>query len=120
MKILYLSLDQPLNLHAVTTGNQVRVQGLRDVMENAGHEVVQLTYMADPEVAPNSSLYHSREELEDRIKQGQFDVIIAGYWSLLAHFSATDIPVVLDFIAPRLLEQIFRVPKLLRKMPVIY
>ncbi|MFT5320977.1 MAG: glycosyltransferase involved in cell wall biosynthesis [Pseudohongiellaceae bacterium] len=111
MKLLYLTLDTPLDIQQVATGNQVRVLGIREVLEDAGHEVVQLVYSSDPDTAVNANIYHSREELEALVGRGQFDVIIVAYWSLLADLPTTEVPIILDFIAPRLLELMFQAPE---------
>jgi hypothetical protein len=111
MKLLYLTLDTPLDIQTVATGNQLRVLGIREALEAAGHEVVQRVYTPDPDAAPNANTYHTREELEDSIRQEQYAGIIVGYWSLLAHLPGTELPVILDFIAPRLLELMFQEPE---------
>ena len=40
MKILYLTVEAPLDPAAVATGNQVRAQGLTEALEQAGHTVI--------------------------------------------------------------------------------
>jgi glycosyltransferase involved in cell wall biosynthesis len=111
MKILYLSLDPPLNLETVATGNQVRVQGILEILRKAGHDIVQ-SFPAPDHIATNSDsgCYRTKDELESFISGKKFDAILVGYWSLLSHLPDTRLPVVLDFIAPRMLELMFQEP----------
>ena len=132
MKLLYLTLEPPLDSGKVATGNQVRAQGIREVLEAAGHQVHQLAFMPEPvmtsaledaetpvplnnaEPSANSRIadrYKSAEELHSLIAQEAFDSIIVAYWYLLDHLPESDIPIVLDFIAPRLLEIMFQEPE---------
>jgi len=111
MKLLYLTLDAPLDPAAVATGNQVRARGLKEALERAGHKVDQLSPAEDG--ASNfdeQSVYRSRDELADVIDEGAYEAILVAYWSLLTHLPETDLPVILDFIAPRLLEIMFQEP----------
>lgn len=116
MKLLYLSLDPPLDPSRVATGNQVRVQGLREALERHGHEVTQAipseeAKPTDPE-SPGLLVYRTREELAEFVRDGGYGALVVGYWSLLDHLKAVDAPppVVLDVIAPRLLEALFQDP----------
>ena len=111
MNLLYLSLDEPLDPQTVATGNQVRVQGIRGALEATGHQVTQLSPATDQATSTIHEVYQTRDELSDQISHGQFDAILAGYWSLLAHLPQTELPVILDFIAPRLLELMFQDPE---------
>ncbi len=128
MKLLYLTLEPPLDTSKVATGNQVRAQGIREVLEKAGHQVCQLAFKPDAEDASAdsthqestvsqsaetqqlSSSYKSAEQLHSFISREEFDSIIVAYWYLLEHVPVSDTPVVLDFIAPRLLEIMFQKP----------
>ena len=118
MKLLYLTLEPPLDTGKVATGNQVRAQGIREVLEAAGHQVHQLAFMPaslhTTESPANSRItdsYKSAEQLHRFIAEEAFDSIIVAYWYLLDHLPESDIPVVLDFIAPRLLEIMFQEPE---------
>ncbi|MDG2177069.1 MAG: glycosyltransferase [Gammaproteobacteria bacterium] len=111
MKILYLSLDPPLNLETVATGNQVRVQGILETLQMAGHDIVQSFPAPDHNTSNfTSDCYRTKDELESFISGKKFDAIVVGYWSLLAHLPDTRLPVILDFIAPRILELMFQDP----------
>ncbi|MEX2365921.1 MAG: glycosyltransferase [Pseudohongiellaceae bacterium] len=106
MKLLYLSLHPPLDPAAVATGNQVRDAGLKKALEAAGHEVMSL--------APASSgksgdgFYTSGKELQGLLAESGADALMVGYWLLLEHLPQTSIPVIVDFIAPRLLEAMYQ------------
>src|SRR5210317_413051 len=118
MKLLYLTLEPSLDTGKVATGNQVRAQGIREALEAAGHQVHQLAFVpASPDTTEspaNSRItdsYQSAEQLHRFIAEEAFDSIIVAYWYLLDHLPESDIPVVLDFIAPRLLEIMFQEPE---------
>lgn len=97
MKIFFLSLHGPLDSSRVATGNQVRDAALIRALRDAGHEVLQ------------HCATESREaDLARRIRDSGADAIHVGYWTLLEQLPDTDLPVVLDFIAPRLLEAMFQ------------
>jgi len=128
MKLLYLTLEPTLDTSKVATGNQVRAKGIREVLEIAGHQVCQLFFKPEAEDAhadsmheesaihqsaetqPLSSSYKSAEQLHSFISREEFDSIIVAYWYLLDHVPVSDTPVVLDFIAQRLLEIMFQEP----------
>ena len=112
MKILYLGLDPPLNLVAIATGNQVRVQGILETLQKTGHEVVQTFPAPENNSASfDSESYRTKDELESYLAGNNFEAILVGYWSLLSHLPNTRLPVVLDFIAPRVLELMFQEPE---------
>lgn len=108
MKILYLTLDHALHLDAVATGNQVRAQGILEALEQAGHTVIQCTPAKENTRAKAVHTYETRSDLEKLIAGNGVEAILVGYWSLLAHLPESNIPVILDFIAPRMLELMFQ------------
>lgn len=107
MKILFLSLHPPLDPARPATGNQVRMAGLTAALEDAGHEVHCLAPLPEGCTESRPGFYASREELERILQEGGFEAILVGYWVLLAHLPDTELPVVLDFMAPRLLEAMY-------------
>lgn len=116
MKLLYLSLEAPLDIQEVATGNQVRAAGIREVLQEAGHVIDHLrpapTGTTGEELP--AGCYDSAEGLEAIIRDGQYDALFVGYWSLLAHLPGKhQLPVICDFIAPRLLELMFQDPSLI-------
>ena len=99
----------------VATGNQVRVQGIRDALGLAGVEVIQATYTAEtsPVDAGGCFHYHTSDELQQFIKEQDPSLLIAGFWTILDHLYEFDLPVVLDFIAPRVLELMYQEPEII-------
>ena len=115
MKILYLSLDPPLDPERVATGNQVRAQGIREALADAGHEVLLAVPAPEASEPPGPQAdhiaYRTREELEAVIRDRGIEAVLVAYWALLAHLPDQGPPVVLDFVAPRLLEVLFEDPE---------
>lgn len=114
LKILLLTLDPPLDPSRVATGNQVRTQGIAEALVAAGHEVLQAVPTRESE-RPDADeagfhAYRTREELDALVREQGVEAILAGYWALLAHVGQDGPPVILDFIAPRLLEQLYQAP----------
>jgi len=97
MRILYLTLEPPLDVDGVASGNQLRAAMLITALGAAGHEALQ----------------HSREQwTRDAVTQcihgEQPDVVMLGYWQLAEELpEELDVPVVVDCIAPRPLEEHF-------------
>jgi glycosyltransferase involved in cell wall biosynthesis len=115
VKILYLTLDPPLDVARVATGNQVRAQGIREALEAAGHEVL-LASPTKAETTPDSRpaghrTYRTREEARELVREFNSDVVVVAYWALLAHLDSAGPPIVVDFIAPRLLELLYQDPE---------
>lgn len=108
MRVLYLSLHAPFDSAKVASGNQVRVAGLSAALRSAGYEVELLGFQAPGGVA-QPGYFSSTEELATRIQACAPDAILVGYWTLLEYLpAALTIPVILDAIAPRLLEAQFQ------------
>jgi len=109
MKILYLTVEAPLDPAAVATGNQVRAQGLTEALEQAGHAVIGVRpHDAESTEPPTTSVYRTRDELAALINKHEPGAIVVGYWSLLPHLPSTSAPVILDYTAPRILELMFQ------------
>ncbi len=108
MKLLYLSLHPPLDPSRPVTGGQVRDAGLRQALATAGHEIKALAPLPADHRGEKNGFYESPEALRLQISLFQPDLILVNYWSLLSHLPPTDVPVVLDFIAPRLLEAMYQ------------
>ena len=108
MKILYLCLRPPLDPTQAATGNQVRDAGLGNELRRRGHDVVLLAPMSTQAKDNSSGPDSFTLELATQLAFLKPDVIIVGYWSLLTHLPETQTPVILDFIAPRLLEAMFQ------------
>lgn len=108
MRVLYLSLHAPFDSGKVASGNQVRVAGLGAALRSAGYEVEQRGLQA-PGADVQPGFFRTAEELATQIAEYQPDAILVGYWTLLAYLSkSVAVPVILDAIAPRLLEAQFQ------------
>lgn len=108
MKILYLSLHPPFAPERVATGNQVRAAGIARALELAGHELRHCMQVPADGAEQGEHSFASTEQLAARIAAFGPDLILVGYWTLLGALPATRIPVILDFIAPRLLEAMYQ------------
>ncbi|MDZ7791362.1 MAG: glycosyltransferase [Xanthomonadales bacterium] len=97
MRVLYLSLEPPLDTSEVATGNQMRAAMLVKALTDAGHDCVQ-----------QSQTSWTQNKIERSIRDVQPDAVLLGYWLLAErmpeHF---DRPLIVDCIAPRPLEEHF-------------
>lgn len=101
MRILYLTLELPLDPDAVATGNQLRADMLGSALADAGHEIVWHVHEPSKE-----------REIAQRIRQERPDALLLGYWQLAEWLpDDLDLPVVIDCIAPRPLEEHFVNPE---------
>lgn len=116
MKVLYLSLHAPFTASEPASGNQVRVEGLSTALRSAGYDVRLLSFQAPGPSAPKPGCFANNDELAREIARYGPTAIIVGYWSLLAYLpGSSGIPVILDAIAPRLLEAQFQAPGVLQQ-----
>ncbi len=110
MKILLITLEPPLEVELAARGNMVRAAHLVKGLEAHGHEVRQTfrqPYDKSP-VPDIRAMYRNTDELARTIEQYQPDAIVLGYWMLTADLPPNlDIPLVMDFIAPRPLEALY-------------
>lgn len=113
MKILFIAQEPLLRADEVVSGNAIRIGQLRTALQQEGHELLHC-WLSGPGVensrtpAAESSSFSSRDELQGIILAKAPDVILLTYWELAAllPFDLRQ-PVVLDFIAPRPLEELF-------------
>lgn len=93
----------------VVTGNAVRCQQLRESLEAGSHQVEHIYQHKGS--ARNSHAFSNRDVLRSLIIRHKPDILLVTYWELvkLLPFDL-DQPLVLDFIAPRPLEQLFEGP----------
>lgn len=97
MRILYLTLEPPLDANEIATGSQMRTAALVAALTDAGHEPIQ---------ASRSQWTH--KEVIRRIDEVQADAILLGYWQLAECLpERVEQPLVVDCIAPRPLEEHF-------------
>jgi glycosyltransferase involved in cell wall biosynthesis len=112
MKILLITQEPPLVPDQVVTGNAVRSAQLRDGLEAAGHHLVQVYQAKAGDRNPGA--FADRDALRSLIIRHQPDVLLVTWWELVRMLPYEDAPpVVLDFIAPRPLEQLFEEPEYL-------
>ena len=109
MKILMIAQEPPLARDGVVTGNALRAAQLSDAMTSAGHTVVPLWH--DPSGRGNEGSFANRDELRSLLTRHDADVHLVTFWELLGLMPFdSDVPLALDFIAPRPLEQLFQDP----------
>ncbi len=96
------------------TGNGIRAWGLAMGLKAHGYHIIYATHVTTAHMAPQQldvelATYDNDQTLHTLIQQQQPDVIIVGYWELMRSLPANlDIPIVLDLLAPRLLEMEFQ------------
>jgi hypothetical protein len=113
MKILLIAQEPPLSTTRVVTGNAIRLQQLTRCLASAGHELIQI--WQDPDGDDAGQTFRTRDELRGLLLREQADVHLVSYWELLDLMPfESGVPLVLDFLAPRPLEQVFDDPAGLR------
>ena len=120
MKILFIAQEPLLQADEVVSGNVIRNDQLRTALLQDGHELVHSWLSAPGEKtqrtdSPVSCSFSNRDELQGIILAHAPDVILLAYWELAAllPFDLQQ-PVVLDFIAPRPLEELYERPDTVR------
>ena len=94
--------------HKVVTGNAIRANQLASSLKEAGHHV---THIWQDNSHQHDNAFSNRDELRSLLVQHAADVHLVTYWELLdlMPFEST-VPLVLDFVAPRPLEQLYSDP----------
>lgn len=110
MQILLISQEPQLTDNDVATGNSIRTAQLAGALGRAGHRLQQVWLNPLGERQPGD--FKSRDELHSLIIKHQPDIILIAYWELLGllPFELTQ-PVIVDFVAPRPLEELFEHPE---------
>jgi len=114
MKILLVTQEPPLLSDEVVSGNAVRSVQLRIGLEAAGHQVGQvwLATGRSGSAEKSSSSFSNRDELHSILLKEKPAAVIAGYWELLNLFPhESTLPIILDYVAPRSLEELFEAPE---------
>lgn len=111
MQILLITQEPPLRLDAVATGNAIRTAQLDGALCRAGHTTTQI--WLDKENSPHADSFQNRDELQSAIIRLQPDALLVSYWELLEllPFELSQ-AIILDFVAPRPLEELFQRPEL--------
>jgi len=111
MQILLITQEPPLKPDAVATGNAIRTAQLEGALSRAGHSISQI--WLDQRKGSHPDAFHSRDELQASITRLQPDAILVAYWELLELLPfELQQPVIVDFVAPRPLEQLYEHPEL--------
>lgn len=119
MKIIIFTHGVFLDTARVAAGNSVRAYYLAKGLVHHGHTVVHLfprgleKYSSDKTEQPEPGIrvisYNGRAELAQYIAQEKADVLLVGYWELLDELPDNlEIPLMLDVVAPRVLEAMFQ------------
>ena len=115
MKILLLTQEPPLDEEHVASGNAIRTRQLHNALTSRGLSIVQAWLSRESGVTGRSrpaTSFRNQDELRGIVLRNRPDVIIAGYWELISLLPHDGLPpVVLDFVAPRPLEELFEVPE---------
>jgi glycosyltransferase involved in cell wall biosynthesis len=113
MKILLITQEPPLLNEEVVSGNAVRTRQLRQALDNAGHRTTQ-TWLSTRRKRIEGT-FRNRDELQGILMEHAPDAIIVGYWDLLGLLPC-DLcqSVILDYVAPRSLEEMFESPDTVR------
>jgi glycosyltransferase involved in cell wall biosynthesis len=117
MKILLITQEPPLLNEEVVSGNAVRTMQIRSALESAGHHLVQVWLSGDPSRGPDKSglTFRNHDELQGILMKQEPAAIIVTYWELLGFLPhESSIPVVLDYVAPRTLEELYESPGTVR------
>lgn len=113
MKILLVTQEPPLLNEEVVSGNAVRSKQLRTALETGGHRVVQVWLGAiDSKGKATGQTFRNQDELQGILLREAPGAIIVAYWELLALLPFDcPVPVVLDYVAPRSLEELYESPQ---------
>jgi len=112
MKILLLTQEPPLRHDEVVSGNAVRSMQITAALEGAGHEVAQAWLSKARRREDRAREFRSADELQALIARSDAGAILVSFWDLLS-LLPYDLsqPVVLDFVAPRPLEELYESPE---------
>ncbi len=117
MKILLITQEPPLLNEEIVSGNAVRSEQIRSALETAQHHVVQVWLATGLRGHGESaaSTFRNHDELQGILMKQDADVILVAYWELLGLLPhELQIPVILDYVAPRSLEELFESPTTVR------
>ncbi len=107
MKILIICSEVPFCNHSVVRGNSVRTQGLLDGLKE--HHIDTLCCYPSELSVNNAACFSNAAHINALCKEQAIDVILVSYWQQLTYIPDNcELPVILDCIAPRLLEAIYQ------------
>jgi glycosyltransferase involved in cell wall biosynthesis len=112
MRILIIAQEPPFDAGAVATGNAIRTHQLTSALEAGGHEVRQIWLDRTPGGASTESVFRNGDQLRSRLRAIEPEALLVTWWELLTLLPQDPgLPVVLDFVAPRPLEELFEAPE---------
>jgi glycosyltransferase involved in cell wall biosynthesis len=117
MNVLLITQEPPLLSEEIVSGNAVRTLQIRSALESAGHQVRQV-WLQGPgpnPAADRDSTFRNADELQGILLKQSPGAVIVLYWELLGLLPHDiRIPVILDYVAPRSLEELFESPETVR------
>lgn len=117
MRVMLITYGTYMDFTQVVSGNTVRAYYLARGLAHHGIEVIHVhpRFLGEPDPAEESRreiavcTYDGPEGLAKLIAEQRPDALLVGYWELLnALPDGLDIPIVLDVVAPRVLEVMFQ------------
>lgn len=117
MKILFITHAVFLDPTRISSGNSVRGFFLAKGLAELGHHLLfatpkELERFASPVLPPPGielSTFNDAASLANLLREFRPDILLVGYWELLELLpEKIEIPVVLDIVAPRVLEALFQ------------
>lgn len=110
MRVLLIAQEPPFDPGEVVTGNALRAAQLTGSLQAAGHRVQHVCLDRSDRRRPGR--FRNADELRSLVLEHEPDVLLVMYWHLLALLPMQcDTPVILDFVAPRPLEELFQYPE---------
>ena len=113
MNVLLITQEPPLRNEEVVSGNAVRTRQIRSALESVGHRTDQV-WLAGPNTdrsGVKASTFRNHDDLQGILLERKPDAVIVSYWELLGLLPHDNtVPVVLDYVAPRPLEELFESP----------
>lgn len=114
MKLMLLAQEPTPRPGEVASGNAIRIQQLKDALTGAGHSL-EYCWLAGPGRAGGPGAFHTREQLHAIIGRARPQALLVTYWELLGLLPfESELPVVLDHVAPRPLEELYENPATVR------
>lgn len=117
MKILLITQEAPLQSGEIVSGNAIRSVQLRTALETAGHRVDQVWLAAAGSGSAGKSgrSFRNHDQLQGILMRLSPEAIIVAYWELLGFLPhEIQVPVILDYVAPRTLEELYESPATVR------
>jgi hypothetical protein len=110
-RILHI-LQEPLQPdEGVFSGNDLRTRQLDQALKAGAHQLIHAV-LRGPDSPAGNGTFRNRDELQGIILRESPDIVLVAYWELLTLLPfELKAPVILDFVAPRPLEELFENPE---------